>query len=174
MRGRSQLRYKFWLSVSHGPFPAVRNSSSLPRQRGQNVVGFIHWGRLFGLTAGSFMAAGNLSRPFGQTSAVASRMSPLSSRKPWRVAQADRGAWTDRLKRAKTKISMNIKARYLDDNLFIERLWRSPSMNASTCTPGKPDRRPEPASGAGLRFATTSNSASSMADNPPPWSTSTQ
>ncbi|WP_370870577.1 IS3 family transposase [Pseudotabrizicola sp.] len=32
--------------------------------------------------------------------------------------------WTDRLKRAKTKISMDGKARYLD-NIFIERLWRS-------------------------------------------------
>jgi transposase InsO family protein len=30
---------------------------------------------------------------------------------------------TDRLKRAKTKISMDGKARYLD--IFIERLWRS-------------------------------------------------
>ena len=30
----------------------------------------------------------------------------------------------DRLKRAKTKISMDGKARYLD-NIFIERLWRS-------------------------------------------------
>jgi putative transposase len=32
--------------------------------------------------------------------------------------------WTDRLKRAKTKISMDGKSRYLD-NIFIERLWRS-------------------------------------------------
>jgi putative transposase len=32
--------------------------------------------------------------------------------------------WTDRLKRAKTKISMDGKARYLD-NILIERLWRS-------------------------------------------------
>jgi len=32
--------------------------------------------------------------------------------------------WTDRLKRAKTKITMDGKARYLD-NIFIERLWRS-------------------------------------------------
>ncbi len=32
--------------------------------------------------------------------------------------------WTERLKRAKTKISMDGKARYLD-NIFIERLWRS-------------------------------------------------
>jgi len=32
--------------------------------------------------------------------------------------------WTDRLTRAKTKISMDGKARCLD-NIFIERLWRS-------------------------------------------------
>ena len=32
--------------------------------------------------------------------------------------------WTDRLKRAKTKISMDGKARYLD-KVFIERLWGS-------------------------------------------------
>ncbi len=32
--------------------------------------------------------------------------------------------WTDRLKRAKTKISMDGKARYLH-TIFIERLWRS-------------------------------------------------
>ena len=32
--------------------------------------------------------------------------------------------WTDRLKRAKTKILMDSKVRYLD-NIFIERLWRS-------------------------------------------------
>ena len=33
-------------------------------------------------------------------------------------------AWTDRLKQVGTKISMDGKARYLD-NIFIERLWRS-------------------------------------------------
>ena len=32
--------------------------------------------------------------------------------------------WTDRLKRVKTKIAMDGKARYLD-NICIERLWRS-------------------------------------------------
>ncbi len=32
--------------------------------------------------------------------------------------------WTDRLKRARTKISMDSEARYLD-NIFIERLSRS-------------------------------------------------
>ncbi|WP_370651184.1 IS3 family transposase [Cypionkella sp.] len=49
---------------------------------------------------------------------------------PPEIMNTDQGSqftsfdWTDRLKRAKTKISMDGKARYLD-NIFIERLWRS-------------------------------------------------
>ncbi len=50
--------------------------------------------------------------------------------------------WTDGLTRAKTKVSMDGKARYRD-NIFIERLWRS--LNASTCTPGKPAHKSRPA-----------------------------
>jgi len=48
---------------------------------------------------------------------------------PPEIMNTDQGSqftsfdWTDRLKRAKTKISMDGKARYLD-NIFIERLWR--------------------------------------------------
>ncbi len=45
-------------------------------------------------------------------------------RRPVETAQFTSFDWTDRLKRAKTKISMDGKARYLD-NIFIERLWRS-------------------------------------------------
>ena len=45
-------------------------------------------------------------------------------RRPVETAQFTSFGWTDRLKRAKTKISMDGKARYLD-NFFIERLWRS-------------------------------------------------
>ncbi|WP_371328436.1 hypothetical protein [Paracoccus sp. SM22M-07] len=41
-------------------------------------------------------------------------------------SQSTSSDWTDRLKRAKTKVSMNGKARYLD-KIFIERLWRSPT-----------------------------------------------
>lgn len=41
-----------------------------------------------------------------------------------RGSQLTSFAWTDRLKRAKTKISMDGKARYLD-RIFIERLKRS-------------------------------------------------
>jgi len=49
---------------------------------------------------------------------------------PPEIMNTDQGSqftsfdWTDRLKRAKTRISMDGKARYLD-NIFIERLWRS-------------------------------------------------
>ena len=49
---------------------------------------------------------------------------------PPEIMNTDQGSqftsfdWTDRLKRAKTKISMDRKGRYLD-NIFIERLWRS-------------------------------------------------
>ena len=49
---------------------------------------------------------------------------------PPEIMNTDQGSqftsfdWTDRLKRAGTKISMDGKARYLD-NIFIERLWRS-------------------------------------------------
>ena len=49
---------------------------------------------------------------------------------PPEIMNTDQGSqftsfdWTDRLKRAKTKISMDGKGRYLD-NIFIERLWRS-------------------------------------------------
>ena len=49
---------------------------------------------------------------------------------PPEIMNTDQGSqftsfdWTDRLKRAKTKISVDGKARYLD-NIFIERLWRS-------------------------------------------------
>jgi len=34
-------------------------------------------------------------------------------------------AWTDRLRKAGVKISMDGKGRFLD-NIFVERLWRSP------------------------------------------------
>ena len=49
---------------------------------------------------------------------------------PREIMNTDQGSqftsfnWTDRLKRAKTKILMDSKVRYLD-NIFIERLWRS-------------------------------------------------
>ena len=49
---------------------------------------------------------------------------------PPEIMNTDQGSqftsfdWTDRLKRSKTRISMDSKTRYLD-NIFIERLWRS-------------------------------------------------
>ncbi len=58
-------------------------------------------------------------------------------------------AWTDRLKRIGTRISMDGKGRCLD-NIFVERLWRSLKYECTTCTHGKPVLRPRLASGAGL------------------------
>lgn len=49
---------------------------------------------------------------------------------PPEIMNANRGsqftafAWTDRLRRASVRISMDGKGRFLD-NIFIERLWRS-------------------------------------------------
>ncbi|HBT00081.1 MAG TPA: hypothetical protein DEB47_09505 [Citreicella sp.] len=60
-------------------------------------------------------------------------------------------AWTNRLRRAGTRISMDGKGRCID-NVFIERLWRSLK---SKCVLGKPDRRPKPPSVAGSYSAIT-------------------
>jgi transposase InsO family protein len=98
---------------------------------------------------------------------------------PPEIMNTDQGSqftsfdWTERLNRAKTKISTDGKARHLD-NIFIERLSRSLKMNASTCTPGQPDRRQGPASDAGSPSTTTSGPLPPTAVNIPPWSTSTQ
>ena len=45
-------------------------------------------------------------------------------RRPVETAQFTSFAWTDRLKRIGTRISMDGKGRCID-NVFIERLWRS-------------------------------------------------
>jgi putative transposase len=44
--------------------------------------------------------------------------------RPLELKQFTSFAWTDRLKRAGTRISMDGKGRCID-NIFIERLWRS-------------------------------------------------
>ena len=44
--------------------------------------------------------------------------------KPWTGSQFTSWAWTDRLRKAGVKISMDGKGRFLD-NIFVERLWRS-------------------------------------------------
>ena len=54
-------------------------------------------------------------------------------------------AWTERLKRIGTRISMGGKGCCLD-NIFIERLWRSLKDECAYLPPGKPDRRPRQAS----------------------------
>ncbi len=58
------------------------------------------------------------------------------------------------------------------DNIFIVRLWRPLSMNASTCTLAKPGRRPSPLSGGGSPSINTNGLMPHMAGSRPPWSTS--
>jgi putative transposase len=78
----------------------------------------------------------------------------------------------DQLERAETKISMESKARYLD-NIFTERLWDPRNTNASTCASGKPGHRQAQASDAGSHTTIISGPMPPMAANRPPWSTST-
>ncbi|MFT7147400.1 MAG: transposase InsO family protein [Yoonia sp.] len=79
-------------------------------------------------------------------------------------------AWTDRSRGSNVRISMDGKGRFLD-NIFVERLWRSLNMNVSTCTPRKPDQRPELASKNGSRSTITSGRIPHLAANYPLWST---
>lgn len=111
---------------------------------------------------------------------------------PPEIMNTDQGSqvtscdWTDRLKQARIKISMDGKARYLD-NIFIERLWRPLKYECvyplagntckacvRGCTLGRPDHRPGLASGAGSPSTSTSAPTQPMADNRPPWFTSMQ
>jgi len=97
---------------------------------------------------------------------------------PPEIINTDQGSqftsfdWTDRLKLAGTKILMDSKARYLD-NGFIERLWRFPRYER-VCLKGSETRSQAK---AGVRrwitFKTTRGPTPPMADNRPPWSTST-
>ena len=92
--------------------------------------------------------------------------------------------WTDRLKRAKIKISMDGKARYLDNPraftrtngvhaLDMSRLWRSLKYECAICMPRTPGHKLGPASGAGSPSTTTNGPTPHLADSRPPWSTST-
>lgn len=96
--------------------------------------------------------------------------SPL---RPTRIMNIDQGnqftsiVWADRLKRVGTRISMDGKGRCLDF-IFIERLWRHRNRNASIYTPGKLDRGPRLASGAGSPSTTTSALTPPTEDNRPP------
>ena len=82
-------------------------------------------------------------------------------------------AWTDRLKRIGTRISMDGKGRCLD-NIFIERLWRSLKYECVYLHAWEPARRPRPALADGSASTITSGPMPPMADSRPPWSTSTK
>jgi len=83
-------------------------------------------------------------------------------------------AWTDRLKRFGTRISMDGKGRCLE-NIFIERLWRSLKYECvylhawETGSQAKVGSWPV---GAGSPSTTTNTHTLPMAGNRPPWSTS--
>jgi putative transposase len=82
-------------------------------------------------------------------------------------------AWTDRLKRIGTRISMDGKGRCLDNN-FIERLWRSLKYECVYLHAWETGSQARLASGAGSPSTTTITHIMPMAVNRPPWSTSPQ
>jgi transposase InsO family protein len=101
---------------------------------------------------------------------------------PPEIMNTDQGSqftscdWIDRLKRAKTTIAMDGKARP-PDTICIARLWRSlqyECVGLHACTPAGPGRRPGLASGAGSPSTTTIAHTQPMAVNRPPWPASTQ
>ena len=79
-------------------------------------------------------------------------------------------AWTDPLRRADIRISMDGKGRFLD-NILIERLWRSLKHNAPTCAPGRPDQKPARACGPGSTSTTTGGLMRPSTDGRRTWST---
>jgi len=97
---------------------------------------------------------------------------------PPEIMNTDQGSqftsfdWTDRLKRAGTKISMDGKARYLD-NIFIERLWRSLKYECVYLHAWDTGSQARSASGAGSPSTINSGPTPPMAGNRPPWPAST-
>ena len=77
-------------------------------------------------------------------------------------------AWTDRLRRVGTRISMDGKGRCLD-NIFIERLWRSLKYECEYLQLWETGTRPRPASVGGLPSTITSGLTPPICDRPP-WS----
>ena len=78
---------------------------------------------------------------------------------PPEIFNSDQGSqftsvdFTDVLKEAGICISMDGKGRWMD-NVFIERLWRSLSTNASTCPSSQPVPRLGPESAGGWTSTT--------------------
>ena len=81
-------------------------------------------------------------------------------------------AWTERLKRMGARISMDGKGRCLD-NIFIERLWRSLKYECVYLHAWETGSQAKAGVGRWIPFTTTSGLTPPMADNRPPWSTST-
>jgi putative transposase len=76
-------------------------------------------------------------------------------------------AWTDRLRQAGVKISMDGKGRFLD-NIFVERLWRLLKYECVYLLPWRVAPRPEPASGGGSSSATPGAPTPLLAAGPRP------
>jgi len=77
-------------------------------------------------------------------------------------------AWTDRLKRIGTRISMDGKGRCID-NVFIERLWRSLKYECVYLHAWETGSQAKAAIGHWF----IGDHIQPMADSRPPWSTST-
>jgi putative transposase len=78
-------------------------------------------------------------------------------------------AWTDRLKRVGTRISIGSKGRCID-NIFIERLWRPLKYECvylHVCDTGSQAWR---GIGLWITFKTANVLLLPMAENHPPWS----
>ncbi len=79
--------------------------------------------------------------------------------------------WTDRLKRTKTKISLDGKARYLD-NIFIERLWRSLKYECVYLHVLETGSQAKASVGRCITFYNHLRPHAAHGVNRPPWSTS--
>ena len=97
---------------------------------------------------------------------------------PPEIMNTDQGSqftsfdWADRLKRAKTRISMDGKARYLD-NIFIERLWRSLKYECVYLHAWETGSQAKAGVGRWITFYNHQRPHAPMAVRRPPWSTST-
>ncbi|XQZ51980.1 hypothetical protein E2979_01325 (plasmid) [Paracoccus yeei] len=92
-------------------------------------------------------------------------------RRPVESAQFTSLAWTDRLKRVGTRISMDGKGRCID-NVFIERLWRSLKYECVYLHAWETGLQARQPSATGSHSTTTGGLIPPMAGSRPPWSTS--
>lgn len=80
--------------------------------------------------------------------------------------------WTDRMKRADARISMDGKGRCIE-NIFIERLWRSLKYECAYLHDRETDSQARAGIGRWMNFHNQQRLMLPMADNRPPWFTGT-